>query len=406
MKKLMKIPILSLCLLLVFLATFQVSSVSAVSSGYERVKDSISEVYLEYLPIVPYNPSQPTASEEFGIKFHFWQKSYSPFPLTQRFPRGFKLRVYYRDDSCGYSNYVTWKRWYPTSESQYGTTITWSLSGAYGPLSLSGTVGGPDVFGYDRNYDKYYKSYDGKTFLHVGDLSATYRSNYLWGDVDVYGGGSIGIPNDVAKCHEGHHALIWVHVELRWLEQDLFSIFDVYRHYDLVFGDDVPWNTDAWITVQQGNTNFAVDSGGGGCPILSVYNGEEYAEEGLIYIHATDDVVRSHTLTVTPQRVHNAYLLRLTEHPLTHSHIDQVKLFAELEDGTTIQLPLISATHSEDGNVLPKLLFSDDVRADTLGAELNNGTSQSIDLKFSALSPSLEVRNLVFAIEGHNRYVK
>jgi len=143
---------------------------------------------------------------------------------------------------------------------------------------------------------------------------------------------------------------------------------------------------------------------GTGCPVLSVYDGTEYVEEGLLDIHNPEgmDVVYEHSLAVTPQRVDGAYLFRLTEHPKTHSYIDQVKLYAVLEDGTLKELPLIWAWHSEDGNVLPMLLHSDEWKADTLGADLNEGTSQSIDLKFAALSPNLEIADFVFQIEGNN----
>ena len=89
----------------------------------------------------------------------------------------------------------------------------------------------------------------------------------------------------------------------------------------------------------------------------------------------------------------------MTEHPQTHSYIDQVKLFATLEDGTTIQLPLISAVHSEHGNVLPQLLRSDDVRTDT-------SANQKIDLKFAALKPKVEVVSFIFQIEGNNIFYK
>jgi hypothetical protein len=147
---------------------------------------------------------------------------------------------------------------------------------------------------------------------------------------------------------------------------------------------------------------------GGGCPILSVWNGTDYFEEGLLNIHNPEgiDVVYQHTLVSTPQSVNGAYLMRLTEHNQTHSYIDQVKLYAILEDGTMKKLPLIYAWHSEDGNVLPQLLFSDDWKTDTLGADHNNGTSQSIDLKFASLSPNLEIIGFMFEIEGNNRIAK
>jgi hypothetical protein len=265
MKKLMKKSGLLVCLMLIFLVAFQVSSVSAVSSGYERYKDNDAEIRLEYLPIVPYNPSQPTASEEFAIKFHLWQRAWLHGPwwaLRKMVPRGFKINVYYRDDTCGYpSNYVTWKRWLPTSTGQYGLTFTWRLSGGYPPLSLSGSVDGPSVFGYNTNYNKYSATYYGIYYCHVADLEAEYRSYLLWGNTHVDGGGSIGIPNDVAQSHQGNHALVWVKVTLVWI--DLDAIFGtlkekVYRYYNFILGDDIPSDTDCWLTIQQGDTNFAL----------------------------------------------------------------------------------------------------------------------------------------------------
>jgi len=147
---------------------------------------------------------------------------------------------------------------------------------------------------------------------------------------------------------------------------------------------------------------------GGGCPVLYVYDGTGYYREGLLDIHNPDgtDVVRSHTLVSTPQRVDGAYLFQLVEHPKTHSYIDQVKLYATLEDGTTLQLPLIWAKHSEQGNVLPQLLLSDDWKTDTRGAIFNNGANQSIELKFAALSPNLKATAFTLQIEGNNMPIK
>jgi len=140
--------------------------------------------------------------------------------------------------------------------------------------------------------------------------------------------------------------------------------------------------------------------GGGGCPILSVFDGSKYVEEGLLDIHQPDgiDVITHYTLVIKPKRVGATYLLRLTEHPQTHSYIDQVKLYALLQNGKTIQLPLISAIHSRYGNVKQKLLFSDDVKTDI---EAN----ESIDLKFLAL-PNIKIKAFIFEIEGHNRIIK
>ena len=147
--------------------------------------------------------------------------------------------------------------------------------------------------------------------------------------------------------------------------------------------------------------------GGGGCPILSVYNGTGYVEEGLLDIHNPDgiDQITSHVLIHTPEPTEHRYLLRLTEHPQTYSHLDQVQLFAILTNGTEVKLPLVSVIHSEYGNVKQELLVSDDVRAVMLGENWNNGTSQYIDLKFAA-PDELEIQQFTFIIEGYNRPLK
>jgi hypothetical protein len=163
---------------------------------------------------------------------------------------------------------------------------------------------------------------------------------------------------------------------------------------------------DAWSGY---SSSLTVTIGsGGGCPMLFVWDGTDYVCEGLLDIHNPEgiDVVYQHTLVTTPQRVHGAYLFRLVEHPQTHSYIDQVKLYAILEDGTMVELPLIRARHLEYGNVLPHLLFSDDWKTETLGANLNNGTSQSIDLKFIALPPNMNSIGFIFQIEGNNPFYK
>lgn len=172
------------------------------------------------------------------------------------------------------------------------------------------------------------------------------------------------------------------------------------------FGDPIT------VTMNSDHTLIAyfrgTAGGGEGCPYLHVYNGSVYVCEGLLDIHNPEgiDLIRNHTLVTTPQRVQGAYLFQLVEHPYTHSYIDQVKLYAILKSGITIQLPLIWAWHSEYGNVLPQLLFSDEWKTDTKGANHNNGTSQSINLKFLALPPNTKVLNFIFQIEGNNPELK
>ncbi|MBX5320391.1 MAG: hypothetical protein ACQXXG_00160 [Candidatus Bathyarchaeia archaeon] len=62
-------------------------------------------------------------------------------------------------------------------------------------------------------------------------------------------------------------------------------------------------------------------------------------------------------------------------------------------------MPLISAIHNRYGNVLPKLLFSDDVKTDI-------DANEAINLKFRALPPVYKVASFLFKIEGNNRITK
>jgi len=171
----------------------------------------------------------------------------------------------------------------------------------------------------------------------------------------------------------------------------------------LYTGFSINGSSGKMIVYGDGNMHISdyAGGGGGGCPLLYVYNGEEYFYEGLLDIHNPYgvDVVRNHTLIATPEPINNAYLIRLVEHPLTHSYIDQVKLFAILGDGKVIELPLISAIHSRYGNVLRELLFSDDIKVDT-------NANEAINLKFHALPPVYKITSFLFEIEGNNVIAK
>jgi subtilisin family serine protease len=150
-----------------------------------------------------------------------------------------------------------------------------------------------------------------------------------------------------------------------------------------------------------------VDNQGRGCPILSVYDGIEYIEEGLLDIHNPEgiDVVTNHTLVTIPGEVNHRYLLRLTEHNKTISHIDNVRLYGRLPNGILIPLPLISAVHSALGQVRRTLSLSDDNRVDVLGGDHNEGNSEFIDLEFIALI-NLNFIEFIFVIEGNNILIK
>jgi hypothetical protein len=165
------------------------------------------------------------------------------------------------------------------------------------------------------------------------------------------------------------------------------------------------WYLHVNRVVSEGRYRFSVDiSWPYGCPILYFYDGQQYRSEGTLNIHNPNgnDITTDHTLRATPQSIFGTYRFKLVEHPLTNSSIDQVKLYAIFEGGAKIELPLVWACHSEYGNVLPQLLFSDNWKTENLGARFNNGVSQSIQLWFIGLPPSAGVRSFVFQIEGNN----
>ncbi|MEM2972426.1 MAG: dockerin type I domain-containing protein [Candidatus Bathyarchaeia archaeon] len=148
-------------------------------------------------------------------------------------------------------------QWYPISINQYGMNLMWTLSGGYGILELSASVGGCDVYGYFTNYTKYYESYGEKSFLHIQSLSSIYNSYFWWASAEVSGAGTLGIRNGNAKNHEGHHVLIWVHAELWYRPLVVLVPYIIKIHsFNFVLGDDVP-NTDCWLTVEQGRTRLS-----------------------------------------------------------------------------------------------------------------------------------------------------
>ena len=147
--------------------------------------------------------------------------------------------------------------------------------------------------------------------------------------------------------------------------------------------------------------------GGGGCPILSVYDGEGYYDDGLLDIHNLNgiDQITNHSLRIIPQPINNRYLLRLTEHPKTISHIDKIEFYGRSFNGQLIPLSLVSAVHSSLGNVKQILKSSDDIRVDMLGADHNDGISQYINLEFRANNDQ-SFTEFLFIIEGYNMFVK
>ena len=236
----------------------QIKSVHAVSCGYERFVSDDLEIYLEYFPTVPVDINNPTASEEWAFKFYIRQKNIPfglPPDLFQYIPDGWTIEVYFRDDDCENNNWVEWKRWYPISMSNNHLPVSWSLSAGYGGLSIGTTITVPDTNTFEPNYTKFPAYIDqGKIYMRVGYLKVGYNSNSYWNGATCEGAGSLGIPNDLAAQHLGHHIKICFRFTVRWK-----ALFIPIKEYQVQFivGDDWPADTDCFITVDQGTTSFS-----------------------------------------------------------------------------------------------------------------------------------------------------
>jgi hypothetical protein len=155
---------------------------------------------------------------------------------------------------------------------------------------------------------------------------------------------------------------------------------------------------DAYFSVSGGG-----DGGGGEpCPTLFVWNGSAYVDYGVIDIHnpSGEDVVREVPVQSEDVSISNykaKFRLREGWEGLNFSEsvIDQVKLYAVGKNGNRYLCPLIKATHSTLGKVLPQLLLSDDYRVQILLLE-------TIDLEFAV--PYKNVQGYTFTIEGCNKW--
>lgn len=308
----------------------------------------------------------------------------------------------------------------------FGSTIThsvkylYSIGGSYPPFSEKKRAivsGAYDEFGnlldlFIVGFENFYDQFEENEYLNPNNVGGTIHGILPGKDKEGYAelNGSVVLQGGLRTIV---NALIYGRSISQVLETTLsvttgyinrvdwkITNNDIYKHYFKEYreGNNI---VHIWDLGKESG------GGGGGCPILFVWNGTHYAEDGYLDIHNPNgtDVITFHTLCIKPRTIHGVLQLRLMEHPKTHSYIDQVKLYAELKDGRLIELRLISATHSEYGNVLPQLLFSDEWKTDTLGANLNNGTSQSIDLVFK-LPPNIKIIGFVFQIEGNNLLLK
>jgi len=142
---------------------------------------------------------------------------------------------------------------------------------------------------------------------------------------------------------------------------------------------------------------------GEGCPTLLVWNGTHFLKEGVLNIHSEPDrdTIVQHRLKTNPARQNFIYTLKLAEiaygYNFSHSYIDRVKLYAIDDKGKKHECYLMYANHSTQGNVLPQLWFSDDIRIETFKDE-------EIDLKFLAPIFARNIASFIFEIEGHNPY--
>jgi len=129
---------------------------------------------------------------------------------------------------------------------------------------------------------------------------------------------------------------------------------------------------------------------------LFVWNGTDYAEEGILNIHAEPDITVQHRIQNTLALEKGVYKLQLRELDEYTSHIDQVKLYAIDYKGKWHLCPLTYAYHNELGKVTSKLFFDDSKRVDLEPTEV-------IDLKFAPSIPPSQTAYFIFEINGYNR---
>lgn len=162
------------------------------------------------------------------------------------------------------------------------------------------------------------------------------------------------------------------------------------------------WCTGCRNTINENREMWGREQtvGGGGCPTLLVWNGSDYVDYGVIDIHNPfgKDVVKEVPVQAEDMCINRykaKFKLREGWPGLNYSEsvIDQVKLYAVDNDGNHHLCSLIRATHSSLGNVLLKLLASDDHRVRMLLLE-------RIDLTF--IIPYRNVQSFTLVIEGCN----
>jgi len=153
-----------------------------------------------------------------------------------------------------------------------------------------------------------------------------------------------------------------------------------------VYGEHSNWSPYLSVSISSGG-------GGGGCPTLFVWSGTDYADEGILDIHADSDVTVRHEIENTLRLEDGGYGVQLRELDNFTSHIDQVRLYAVDDEGEEYLCPLTHAYHSELDNVKYTLRFDDDTRVDLKPTE-------RIDLRFGP--PECQIEHFIFEINGYN----
>jgi len=137
-------------------------------------------------------------------------------------------------------------------------------------------------------------------------------------------------------------------------------------------------------------TTPTTKEGGGGCPILKVFDGKDFVTIEKLNIHAPAGWDIKYTSKFNMQPKCGKYEIILHEAAYNFwdgSHIDYVKLTDEKGN----ECRLISAVHSKNGDVLSQIVKSDDVRVRTF-------PEQEIKLVFDNCSGN----KFTFMIEGYN----
>jgi len=130
--------------------------------------------------------------------------------------------------------------------------------------------------------------------------------------------------------------------------------------------------------------------GGGGCPILKVWDGEKFVDVEKLNIHAPRDQDTTYASSFSMRPINGKYEIILDEAAYLFwdgSHIDSVSL----RDEAGKECKLISAIHSKQGDVLKSLQKSDDIRVRTFPGE-------EIKLVYEGCSGN----QFTFTIEGYN----